>query len=145
MITSPTQTAMPAAVIPHTAAPAYAVYRNSLPGACVVFPDGQRAEFLGGRYVTDNQNFINILDAEIARGNVHLRRGTPEESLGYGEDPIAALRAKIISEYQEDQARIAQELANGKQFGNSVQGTLNAASTTDIAPVAAGGSSKRAA
>ena len=138
------QTAMPAAAIPVVKAPAYAVYRNSMPGAAVVFPDGQRAEFLGGRYVTDNQNFINILDSEIARGNIHLRRGSDEEALGYGDDPIAALRAKIIADYKEDQARIAKELSEGKQLGNSVQGTINAASTTDIASVAAGGSNKKA-
>lgn len=117
----------------------YAIFRCVHVSSNFIFPDGSRAVFIGGRYVTDDPEKIAVLDKEIARGSQVFRRGTPEEALGANsDDPMAALRKKFFDEFQADQARIQQQLRDGRDLGESVQGQFKTATTKDIAAVTIG-------
>lgn len=111
------------------------LFRNSNENSWFVFSDGQRVQFLGGRCVLEDQTLIDALDMEIARGSPYISRASDAETSLFTDDPIAVMRAKFIAEYEEN--RKAQSM-DGKDFGESVQGSLKPVTTTDIAPVTFG-------
>jgi hypothetical protein len=121
------------------AAPSKRLYKSARPTCTVYMTDGTPLKFVFGRFITAEEDKINFLDRAIARnefgGNVyidpHARTISEAE-----ENPMKALEKQIIARYLAEQAAHT-NLENN--FGDYEQGKLNAASTTDIAPVAAGG------
>jgi hypothetical protein len=105
--------------------------------AYFIVPPGKRF----GWYMTKNPVEIALLDQEVMSNhpNIFIDKDewevTPEMA-----DPMMALRAKIRAEIiAEEKARIELISDPNRDMGESVQGKLNAQSTADIAPTAAGG------
>jgi hypothetical protein len=104
-----------------------------------VFPRGTVAHFKGGMYITGNEEEIEHLDAQIKANafaglifiDPNARTVTAEQ-----ENPMLALRKKFFAEFLSEQQRLT---SPDNDMGETDQGRLNPASTTDIAPVAIGG------
>lgn len=111
----------------------------------VVTPKGHILHFKGGMFATNNPAYIEYLDSEIANngfaGTVFIdpnaRTITAEQ-----ENPLIALRKKF---YEEFEAERAGKLLHSNDMGNSEAGKLTPASTSDIAPTAAGGDASQTA
>lgn len=102
----------------------------------VVTPRGGRITFVAGKYYTRKEEEIQFLQEMAADGRgvyVDPNMVTIAES---DRDPMTALKNKLREEIL---AEIAAQTNPANDRGESVQGRLNAASTSDIAPVAAGG------
>lgn len=95
-----------------------------------------------GRYFTTNPVEIALLDQEIALGHPNIFVDANEYELSEeAADPVSFMKAKIRAEVIAEMKR--NELAAtdpARDMGTSEQGKLNAANTSDVAPVAAGGS-----
>lgn len=107
---------------------------------CTVYdPHGTPMKFLFGRYATDDQAQIEYLDRAIARnefgGAIYIDPNARTLSEAE-ENPMKALEKQIIARYLAEQAAHTNP---ENDMGTSEQGKLNAASTSDIAPVAAAG------
>lgn len=114
------------------------VFHSNIPSMQVVTPRGKSLMFVNNIFYTKDEE-----EVEFLQGLVKLNRGvfTNKDMLTIREDerdPMkvleAKMRAKIMAELQEQLS-----LQNDR---GTTQGapTLKAASTTDSAPVAAGGS-----
>ena len=117
------------------------LYKSNIKFCNIHMPDGTRIDFKGGMYVTDNEEIIRWLDRAIARnefaGQIYIDPNARTISAEQ-ENPLLALRKKFFEEFQKEQAAL---LNPANDMGKSQQGPLKAASTTDIAPVALGGTS----
>jgi hypothetical protein len=117
------------------------LYKSTIKFCNIILPDGTRLDFKGGIYITGDESVISYLDRAIARneysGNIYIdpeaRTVTAEQ-----ENPMLALRKKMFAEFLAEQAKMIDPSNN---MGESKQGPLKAASTTDIAPVTIGGPS----
>lgn len=108
--------------------------------AIFIVGPGSRA----GRYFTTNPVEIALLDNEIALGHPNIYVDDNERELTEeAADPVsfmkASIRAQLIKELGLNELRATDP---ERDMGKSEQGKLNAASTTDIASVAAGGSAQ---
>lgn len=113
------------------------LYTSSQKNVQFIFPNGRVAHFKGGRFVTDNAYEIAILDTEVAGKHPVINYDPSHKYLTEDEKfPEAALRKKYFAEFQAEQAKFMDVNAN---VTTSDQGKFKPASTTDIAPVAAGG------
>jgi hypothetical protein len=117
------------------------LYKSSARSCNVILPDGVTLNFRMGMYSTADEGVIKYLDRQIAKngfgGSIYIdpnARTITEEQ----ENPMLALRKKIIAEYVAEQNAF---LNPGNDMGTSDQGKLKPASTSDIAPVAASGDS----
>lgn len=106
-----------------------------------IFPDGTKATFINGEYITENENEIAHLESEIKKGHQTIFIDPKEKFVSPDrDDPIASLRKKIAAEQRElILAEMAAATSLQRDLGSSEQGKLNPTSTTDIAPVTAGG------
>lgn len=115
------------------------LYKSSTKFLNVITPKGKPLYFRHGMHITDIAEDIAYLDAEIESGGFlgaifidpNARTITAEQ-----ENPMIALRKKFYAEFLAEQAA---HLNPANDMGVSNQGKLNAASTTDIASVTAGG------
>ena len=113
------------------------VFYSSIPSMQIIDKKGQPIIFVSSRFHTRDKSKIEFLNEMIADGSTAVFVRPDQLTLGADElDPMTVLRKKHIQEYLEEQARQLNPEANVSQ---SVQGPLQAASTADIAPVAAGG------
>jgi hypothetical protein len=116
------------------------LYKSTAPSIKYIFKNGNVAIFIRGCYATSDETEIKELDADLAYiQEIYFDEKepimTPER-----EDPIAALKARLREEIlAEEAAKIAKATNPENDFGNYESGKVNAASTSDIAPVAAGG------
>lgn len=114
------------------------VFKATLPSVNYIFKNGKPAIFINGMYTTDVPFEIEELDAEIATRHPHIFIDSAMREIDSAKvDPIAALREKIIAEYQ---ATMAAATSLDNDLGNSTQGALKPASSVDIAAASAGGS-----
>lgn len=114
------------------------VFKATLPSVNYIFKNGKPAIFVNGMYTTDVPFEIEELDAEIATRHPHIFIDESMREIDSAKvDPIAALREKIIAEYQ---ATMAAATSLDNDLGNSTQGALKPASSVDIAAASAGGS-----
>lgn len=115
------------------------LYKSGMMFCNVIMPNGHVLHFKGGVYITDNPDYIEYLDKEIASngfsGSVYIdpnaRTITAEE-----ENPMLALEKMFYEKFRKEQQ---EQLNPSNDRGESVQGKLKAASTSDIAAVVAGG------
>ncbi len=119
------------------------LYWATMPFMNYIFPRGKVAVFRHHRYATDIQEEIQNLDNEVAQNHPHIyvkpdMMYLTEEM----EDPMKALRSKIIAEYLADQAKHVNPL---NDMGTTSQESIRPQSTSDIASVAAGGDATQAA
>jgi len=115
------------------------LYKSTIPFNNVIFPNGHVGHFKGGMFSTDNQEYIDYLDKEIAKngfGGVVFIDPKARTITAEQENPMLALRKKFFEEFQKEQLA---HLNPTNDMGTSDQGKLKPASTADIAPVALGG------
>jgi hypothetical protein len=119
------------------------LYFGSLPFMNYVFTDGHLAVFKHYRYATDKPEEIAALDYEVSKGHPYITVKPDQMWLtAEMEDPMKALKAKIIAEYLAEKAAHVNPENN---MGVSSQESIKPASTTDIAAVAAGGDATQSA
>lgn len=120
-----------------TAPEKFNIYFSNPPSMQVISSRGKPMMFVSGRYHTNDPGEIQDLDNLVKNGSGSVFTDSNMLQLSGDQlDPMNVLRAKHIKEYLEQQAQMLNPNNDG---GTSVQGPLNAASTTSIAPVAAGG------
>lgn len=92
--------------------------------------------FVAGIFFTDDEEIISYLD-NCVKHNVPGLISDPNELYLDPEkyDPLLKMRNELRAELL---AEMAENARGDKDFGNSVAGNLNAASTKNIAPQAAG-------
>jgi hypothetical protein len=115
------------------------LYKSTAKSVNLIMPDGKILHFKFGWFATDDPIVIDWLDRAVARnefgGNIYIDPNAKTISEDQ-ENPMKALRKKIIEEYLAEQATHTNP---ANDMGESKQSPLKAASTSDIAPVALGG------
>lgn len=102
---------------------------------------GKPVIFVNGLFQTSDEHTINYLDYEIKLGHPDIFIDPNEPTFDPEKyDPRAAMRREIMLELERE-GRLRASGDPNRDMGSSVQGPLMAASTKDIAPVAAGGAS----
>lgn len=132
-------TATPLAVPAAAAKPLVKLFCSSLLSCKYVFSKGTVANFVNGKYATNNPVEIAEMEAEIAGRHPHLYVRKGEETIDYDvTDPLAELRKKFFAEFQAAEHKRAEETADGRDLGEYVQKRLNTGNTTDIQAVTLG-------
>lgn len=93
----------------------FALFKSAVQSCKYIFKDGSTAIFVRGRYATDDADKIAELKAEVKAKHPTIYID-PKEAVtsAVHQDPIAALRAKIIAEYEAEQAA-----KKGTDFGST--------------------------
>ena len=113
------------------------IYFSNPASMQVISSRGKPMVFVSGRYHTKDPGEIQDLEGLCEYGSGAVFKNPDMLQLAGDQlDPMNVLRTKFFKEFQEQQAAMLNPENDG---GTSVQGPLNAASTTSIAPVAAGG------
>ena len=113
------------------------IFFSSSPSMQIIDTKGQPIVFVSSRFHTKDPDRIAFLQKMIADGTSAVFTDPNQLTLSAADlDPLTVLKKKHIAEFLAEQAK---HLDPANNPGASVQGPLNAASTTDIAPVAAGG------
>lgn len=122
------------------------LFKSRIPSCSYAFKKGKLAQFRRGEYVTSDQNEVKELMEEIELNHPTIYVDEKEFKVSPDRfDPIAALRKKIRDEIIAEEIAKMQAATNPERdMGESSQGPLNAASTSDIAPVAIGGDGTQA-
>lgn len=119
-----------------------AVFTCTMPFTSYVFKNGKRIQFTGHNYYTENREEIQELRAEAQNpDNIFIDEDTSEKAKDY-LDPMGALKAKIIAEYEAQKkadVKLGASSYGSEPAGNSVNPTttetLVAAAESDSAPV----------
>lgn len=117
-----------------------ALFKNSM-GSCVyIFKNGKPANFLQGRYFTNNEAEIEELMDEVKQGHPHIYIDQEEFLVDTKfVDPLEAIRAQILAELAA-QGRLVE--AGTSDFGTSDQsGKLTIGTTTSVAAAMSGSNS----
>jgi hypothetical protein len=112
------------------------LFKSHMLSTNYTFPDGKTMPFINGRLSTNIASYISHLEEEIKKGHPSIFSDPNEQTVpDYGDDPLAALRAKIIAE----------EIAKGniamnpdRDMGSYVGDKLNMASSKTVAAAMAG-------
>lgn len=80
----------------------FQVYKSSMQSHRVIMPNGKVLHVRKGKYITDNEDEIAFLDAEIKAGFKYLKKAEPMTSSDL--DPMQALRKKLFAEFEAEQA-----------------------------------------
>lgn len=121
------------------------LYKSTFRFGNVITGKGHVLHFKGGMFATDNPDYIEFLDKEIAvngfAGAVYIdpnaKTITAEQ-----ENPMLALRRKFFQEFEAERAA---KLDPANDMGSTEPTKLTPASTTTIAPTAAGGDATQGA
>jgi hypothetical protein len=117
----------------------YRLFKSSMPMNSYIFPNGRIARFVNGRFLTNVVEEIEHLEEQIQIHQNPYIYVDKEELVADPklEDPMEALRAKIIAEYLAVEAKATNPKNDA---GNYSPGRLTPQSSTDTAATAAGGS-----
>ena len=119
----------------------YNQYFSTRPIISITMPSSKRIKFVGGMYVTDKEDEIEFLNAEIKFGNAMLfvkkdQLTVDSEAL----DPLAAVKKRAIEEYLENQKRA---MDPNRDMGNTSSDISSSIQTSKgIAAVTVAGKSK---
>lgn len=110
-----TEVTKPATATPKAAPPKqFTLFKCSIQACQYYFKDGSRADFINGRYATDDESKIDELQAEIEAKHPNIYVDDAElTTAAVIQDPIAHLRAKIRAEVE------AEMMANPQQHGST--------------------------
>jgi hypothetical protein len=101
-----------------------------------IFRSGKVANFVRGRYSTDIQSEIDELENEIKLKHPHIYKDAKETTIDTEKlDPMWRIKQDIRAEILADMARSQDP---SRDMGSYEPTNLSPASTSDIAPVAAG-------
>lgn len=118
------------------------LYKSPMRSWKYFFTDGTPAIFANGEYVTDEESRITELDLQVKLRHPAIYIDATEKFVSEERlDPLVGLRKRIA---EEERAKVLAEMraAAGnmdRDMGKTEQEQIRPASTTDIAPVAAGG------
>ena len=118
------------------------LYKSPMRSWKYFFTDGTPAIFANGEYMTDEESRIAELDMQVKLRHPAIYIDATEKFVSEERlDPLVGLRKRIA---EEERAKVLAEMraAAGnmdRDMGETKQDTIRPASTTDIAPVAAGG------
>lgn len=91
------------------------LFKSRMPSCQYFFVDGSRADFVSGRFSTDDEDKIAQLDAEIKKNHPHIYVDDNEVEVDTEkQDPLEHLRTKFIAEYLA-----SQEAKVGTDFGTT--------------------------
>lgn len=80
------------------------LFKSRMPSCQYFFADGSRADFVSGRFSTDEDDKIAQLDAEIKKNHPHIYVDDNEVEVDTEkQDPLEHLRTKFIAEYLKEQ------------------------------------------
>ena len=117
------------------------VFKSRIPSCKFLFKNGKEANFIGGKFMTDNESEIAELQAEVDLRHPHIYVD-PEEAKVDSErvDPLEQIRMKAVAEYLAKQAAA---VATTNDRGNTAQGGKleGIANSATVAAGAAGSSS----
>lgn len=83
----------------------YNQYFSTRPKLSIVMPSSKRIFFSGGVYVTDKEDEIAFLDAEVKLGHPMIYTKKGEEKVTSEQlDPLAAIKRKAVEEHLAKQA-----------------------------------------
>jgi hypothetical protein len=112
------------------------LFKSSIKTCNFGFPNGKVANFRFGMYATADEYEIQQLEKEIAAGHPNIYIDPEAKTLtAEQENPMLALKKKIIEEYLADQAKFVNP---ENDMGTTETPKLNPVSTTGIAAVALG-------
>jgi hypothetical protein len=90
----------------------FTLFKATMQSCQYFFKDGSRADFVAGRFATDDPVRIAELQAEIKAKHPHIRVDAKElTTTQVVQDPLSHLRAKIRAELE------AEMMANPQQHG----------------------------
>jgi len=113
------------------------VFFSHTPNSNFVFPNGQLAAFVGGRYVTNEPAKAAYLQYEIDQGHPTIYRKPECLTLDKASlAPDAEYRKQVIAQYLAEQSA-----QTGKDMGSYEQGNLNVTDTSSLVQGAADSSS----
>lgn len=87
----------------------FSVYKSSMQSHKIITPGGKVLHIVDYKHITDNEEDIAFLDAEIKAGFPYLRKLSDVEVKE--ADPMSGLRAKIA---EEERAKILAEVEAGE-------------------------------
>lgn len=113
-------------------------YFATRPKISIVMPSGKRIYFQGGQYITNAQDEIEFLDAEVKLGHsmIYVKKGAEvvtQEQL----DPLLAIKEKAIAEYlakQKAQQDPTRDMGNTEKSGAG----LDVATSKSISSITVG-------
>jgi hypothetical protein len=116
--------------------PKFQHYASSRGNIRLVTAQGIPISFVNFKYITDNAHCIEYLDSEIALGIGIITKG--ELMTAKEADPMEALRAKFIAEYEAERAAevpndMGTTAANGIVPGSIKLNPSSTAAATDMA------------
>lgn len=118
------------------------LYKSPMRSWKYFFTDGTPAIFANGEYMTDEEGRIAELDLQVKLKHPAIYIDPTEKFVSEERlDPLVGLRKRIA---EEERAKVLAEMraASGhmdRDMGTTKQEQIRPASTTDIAPVTAGG------
>lgn len=103
------------------------LYKSRMPSCQYFFKDGSRADFVNGRFSTDEEDKIEQLDKELKANHPHIYVDDNEVEVDTEkQDPLEHLRAKFIAEYLKEQKdKVGTDF--GKTSGDAKAGMLTTA------------------
>jgi len=118
----------------------YHQYFSSRPMISITMPTAKRIRFVGGMYVTDKQDEIDFLNAEIKAGNQMIYVDNNKRTVGEAAlDPLAAIKKKAVEDYlaaiekakdpNNDMGNYAAEAVAGLMTSRNVAATATAVSS----------------
>ena len=114
------------------------VFKSNIQSINYIFPWGTTAAFQFGTYRTEDVREIDHLSAEVKLKHPHIYIDDEEKTIDSAlVDPVAALRARIIAEYEASRA-VAEDPA--RDMGASDQSAVKPSNSRDVAVAMAGGS-----
>lgn len=105
----------------------YHQYFSTRPRISIVMENANRIYFQGGQYITARKDEIEFLDKEVELGNSMIYKVAGKETVTEEQlDPLAAIKAKAIAEYLEQQQK---QQDPSRDMGN----TANTGAGVDVA------------
>ena len=121
--------------VPKAPEKTFQTYKSSLPNQKIAMPNGKMIRITSHQYITDMEDEIAFLDNEIKLGFPYLTKSGEMTSTEL--DPMSALRAKIIAEYEADKVP-------APVLGDVAKQELTPASTAALKNLSAGSNSSEA-
>lgn len=108
------------------------LFKSRMPSCQYFFKDGSRADFVSGRFSTDDAEKISELELELTKNHPHIYIDDNEVEVDTAkQDPLEHLRTKFIAEYLA-----AQNAKEGTDFGTTEANTkASIATTADLGKV----------
>lgn len=104
----------------------YHQFSSTIKSCRMVMPDGRGISFVNGVYTTDREDEIVFLKTEIKNRHPHISEGA--QLTAEDLDPMAALKRKIIEDYEREKAL-------GRDMGSTTKGPLMASAASSAKAV----------